>query len=139
MAHSFIELRNTLPSPGAPTKIGIARRWQVASKPSATPLRRSCSAYTAPGQHGGQETILIHEHVLIERHVGHPDGLFVAQRAVIAEDRHFVNGILVMVEAAVAVVIADCVGCAEIGDPSGLEERDQPGLVLARHRHRAGH
>src|SRR5436190_682876 len=58
MAHSFMEFRNTLPSPGAPTK---------------------------------------------------------------------------------AVVIADGVGGAEIGDPSRFEERDQPRLVLARHSHGAGH
>ena len=36
-----------------------------------------------------------------------------------------------------AVVIADGVGGAEVGDPSGFEQRDQPGLVLAGDRHRA--
>ncbi len=44
MAHSFIELRNTLPSPGAPTKIGSASRWQVASSPGSTPFCSSCAA-----------------------------------------------------------------------------------------------
>ena len=44
IAHSFIELRNTLPSPGAPTKIGMASRWQVASSPGATPFCSSCAA-----------------------------------------------------------------------------------------------
>src|SRR5690348_1045641 len=43
------------------------------------------------------------------------------------------------VETAVAVVIADRVGGAEIRDPAGFEQRNQPGLVLAGDGHGPGH
>ena len=65
--------------------------------------------------------------------------LLVAQRAVVAEDGDLVDRVVVVrVEAAVAVVVADGVGGAEVGDPAGLEQRDQPGLVLAGDGDRPG-
>ena len=50
MAQSFMEFRNTLPSAGAPTNTGMARRQQVESKPAATPLRSSCGGVKRPSR-----------------------------------------------------------------------------------------
>ena len=88
------------------------------------------------GQDGGEEAVLIHEDILVEGHVGDPDGLLIAQRAVVAEDRHLVDRIFM--DTAMPVVIADCVGRAQVRDPAGLEQRDQPHVVLAGDRHRSG-
>ena len=86
-----------------------------------------------------QEAVLIEQHAFVEGHVGDADGAFVAQRGIVAVDGDFVNGIdVVRVQAAMAVVIADRVGGAEVGHPAGFEQRDQPGLVLAGNRDRAG-
>ena len=156
MAHSFMELRNTLPSPGAPTKTGIASRWQVESRPGrhAVPslLRGVVRAQQVaqfgaghlalklgPRQHGAEEAVLIEQHAFVERHVGDADGAFVAQRAIVAEDGHLVDRPRpIGIQAAVAVVVANRVGGAEVGDPTGFEQRDQPGLVLAGDRNGAG-
>ena len=37
-----------------------------------------------------------------------------------------------------AVVITDRIGGAQIGHPAGFEQRNQPGLMLARNRNRTG-
>ena len=149
-----MEFRNTLPSPGAPTNTGIARRWQVASSPGRTllvallrgverpqPVAQSRSGHGAlefrAQQHRGQEAILIEQHVLVEGHVGDANGALVAQRAVVAPDGDFEHRAVAMrVQAAVAVVIANGIGGAEIGHPAGFEQRNQPGLMLARNRDR---
>ena len=44
-----------------------------------------------------------------------------------------------LIQAAVAIVIANGIGGAEIGNPSGFEQRNQPGLMLARDRHGPGY
>ena len=140
-----------LPSAGAPTKIGIARRWQVDSRPAATRFSafllgvEGAQAIAQLGaghaalefgtqQHRGQELVLIEQHVLVERHVGDANGVLVAQRAVVAPDGDFEHRIAMGVEAAMAVVIADRIGGRQIRDPSGFEQRDQPGLMLAARR-----
>ena len=48
------------------------------------------------------------------------------------------TGVAMRVQAAVAVVIAHRVGGAEIGDPAGFEQRNQPRLMLAGNRDRTG-
>ncbi len=164
MAHSFIEFRKTLPSPGAPTKIGIAISWQVASRPRSTPICFSAASYNSPElepqlraghralefgtqERGGQEAILIQQHVLVERHVGDANGALITQRAVVAPDRNFENGIAMLGKTAMAVVITDRVGGTQVGDPAGFQQRQQPRLMLAgdgdgtrdRERQRAAH
>ncbi len=63
----------------------------------------------------------------------------VAQRGIVAEDRNFVDRIgPVRVQAAMPVVIADGVGGADVSHPSGLEQRDEPRLVLAGDGDRPG-
>ena len=89
-------------------------------------------------QAGAQEAVLIEQHGLVEGHIGNADRAFVAQRRVVAVDGHFVYGIVVRVQAAMPVVIADRVGRADVGHPSGFEQRDEPREVLARHGNRAG-
>ena len=90
-------------------------------------------------EHGADEAVLVEQHAFVERHVGDADGALVAQRGVVAVDRDLVDRAgFVGVEAAVAVVIADGVGGAEVGHPAGLEQRDQPCLVLAGDGDRAG-
>ena len=92
-----------------------------------------------PQQHGGEEFVLIEQHVLVERHVGDANGVLVAQRAVVAPDGNFEHRTVAMrVQAAMAVVIADRIGGGEIGDPAGFEQRDQPGLMLAADGDRTG-
>ena len=87
----------------------------------------------------GEEAVLVQQDAFVEGHVGDADGAFVAQRGVVAEDGNFVDGAgLVGVQAAVAVVVADGVGGAQVRHPAGFEQRDQPGLVLAGDRDRAG-
>ena len=91
------------------------------------------------GEHGGEETVLVQQHAFVEGHVGDADGALVAQGGVVAVDGDFVDGAgFVGVEAAMAVVIADGVGGAEVGHPAGFEQRDQPGMMLAGDRDRAG-
>ena len=59
--------------------------------------------------------------------------LFIAQRGIVAEDRNFVDGLAaVLVQTAVAIVIANRVGGAEVRNPAGFEQRNQPRLMLAR-------
>ena len=53
---------------------------------------------------------MIEQYLLIERHVGDADGALVPQCAVVAKDRDLVDGIAVLVEAAVAIVVADRIG-----------------------------
>ena len=85
-----------------------------------------------PRQDGAEEAVLVEQHAFVEGHVGDADGAFVAQRGVVAVDGDFVDGAgFVGVQAAMAVVIADGVGGAQIGHPAGFEQRDQPRLVLA--------
>jgi hypothetical protein len=56
-----------------------------------------------------------------------------AQRAVVAEDRHLVERVLARaVERAVSVVVADRVGRSTAGRTSRVEQRIEPGVVLAR-------
>ena len=134
-----MELRNTLPSAGAPTKIGnpqpIACGQQSRLDAIAVLLLRIISAQPVsqfrtghlllefrPQQYRCEELILIEQDRLVESHVGHADHAFIPQFAIVAEDRHFIDGIFgVLVQAAVAVVIADGVGRAEIRYPAGLE------------------
>ena len=85
-----------------------------------------------------EKAVLIHEHVFVERHVGYADGFLIAQGAIVAKDRHLVNWIFVRIQAAMPVVIANRIGGAEVGDPSGFEQWNQPGLVLAGDGHRPG-
>ena len=89
-------------------------------------------------QNGGKEFVLIEQHVFVERHVGDANGVFIAQRAVVAPDGNFEHGVAMRVEAAVAVVVADRIGGGEISDPARFEQRDQPGLMLAADRDRSG-
>ena len=89
-------------------------------------------------QQGGQEFVLIKQHVFVERHVSYADGTLVAECSIIAENGHFKHGVAVRVEAAMAVVITDGVGSAEVGNPAGFEQRNQPGLMLARDSDRTG-
>jgi hypothetical protein len=44
---------------------------------------------------------------------------------------------LVGIQAAMTVVVTDRVRCADVRDPPGFEERDQPCEVLTRNSHRA--
>ena len=91
------------------------------------------------GQHGAEEAILIQQDAFVEGHVGDADGALVAQGGVVAEDGDLVNGAgLVGVQAAMAVVIADGVGSAEVGHPAGFEQRDEPRMVLSGNRDGAG-
>ena len=91
-------------------------------------------------QHGGQEAVLVQQHVFVEGHVGDADGALVAQRAVVAPDGDLEDGPVAMrVERAVAVVIAHGVGGREIRHPAGFKQRNQPGLMLAGNRHRPRH
>ena len=84
------------------------------------------------GEHGGEEAVLVEQDAFVEGHVGDADGALVAQGGVVAVDGDFVDGSgLVGVEAAMAIVIADGVGGAEVGDPTGFEQGNQPGLMLA--------
>ena len=148
MAHSFIEFRNTLPSAGAPDEdrdrqpmaggeqsglhavLLLLRRVERA-QPVAQLGAGHLLLELGTRQHGGEETVLIEQHVLVERHVRDADGALVAQRAVVAADRDLVDRIAcVRVQAAMAVVITDRVGGAEVGDPAGFEQRDQPRLML---------
>ena len=72
-------------------------------------------------QHRGQESVLIEQHVLVERHVGDANGALIAQRAVVAPDGNFEDRTVAMrVQAAVAVVIAHRVGGRKIRDPARL-------------------
>ncbi len=88
-------------------------------------------------EHRGEETVLIEQHAFVEGHVGDANGAFVAQRRIVAEDGDFVNRAgFIRVEAAMAVVIANGVGGAQIRHPSGFEQRDQPRLMLAGYRDR---
>ena len=90
-------------------------------------------------EHGAEEAVLVEQHAFVERHIGDADGALVAQRGIVAEDGDFVDGAgLVGVQAAVAVVVADGVGGAEVGHPAGFEQRNQPGLVLAGDGDRPG-
>ncbi len=108
MAHSFMEFRKTLPSAAAPTKMGIAMRWQVESSP---PGRDSAFVLAVEGpqaiaqlgaghlalelraqQDGGEEFVLVQQHVLMEGHVGDANGMLVAQGAVVAPDGNFEDG-----------------------------------------------
>ena len=152
MAHSFIEFRKTLPSPGAPTKIGhraakaggeqaglhailfLLRGVEFSQQVAQFGAGHLALEFRA-GENGGEEAVLVEQDVFVEGHVGDADGALVAQRGVVAVDGDFVDGAgLVGVEAAVAVVVADGVGGAEVGDPAGFEQRDQPGLMLAGDR-----
>ena len=90
-------------------------------------------------QAGGEEPVLVEQHVFVERHVGDANGA--SRRAARRRRRRSAlrgPGRRCGVQAAVAVVIADRVRGAQIGHPAGLEQRDQPRLMLARHRHRTG-
>ncbi len=84
------------------------------------------------GENGGEEAVLVQQDAFVEGHIGDADGALVAQGGVVAVDGDFVDGAgFVGVEAAMAVVVADGVGGAEVGDPAGFEQRDQPGMMLA--------
>ena len=83
-------------------------------------------------QHGREEAVLIEQNAFVERHVGDPDGALVTERAVVGEDRNFVNRAgFVGVQTAMAVVVADRIGGAEVSHPARFEERNQPGLMLS--------
>ena len=91
------------------------------------------------GEDGADEAVLIEQHAFVEGHVGDPDGAFGAQRGVVGEDRDLVDGAgFVGVQAAVAVVVADGVGGAQVRHPAGFEQRDQPRVMLARNGDGAG-
>ena len=88
-------------------------------------------------EHGTDEAVLVEQHAFVEGHVGDPNGAFLAQSGVVARDRDFVHGTrLVGVQAAVAVVVADRIGRAQVRDPAGFEQRKEPCLVLPGNRHR---
>ena len=150
-----MEFRNTLPSAGAPTKIGMPSRLQVESKPGlhaialfllAVVSAQAVSQLSAghlllefrARQHRGQKLVLIEQHRFIEAHIRDADHAFVAQLAVIAEDRNFVNRVFgVLIQAAMAVVITDRIRRAEVSHPTGFEQRNQPRLMLPRNGDRA--
>jgi hypothetical protein len=93
-----------------------------------------------PRQHRRKEAVLVQQHAFVEGHVGDADGALVAQCAIVGKDGDLMNGAgFIGVQAAVAVVIADRVGGAEIRDPTGFEQRDEPGLMLSRDRDGSGH
>src|SRR6185312_10525420 len=86
-----------------------------------------------------QKAVLIQQNILVESDIGDTDDFLVAQLRVVAMDRHLVKRIVpVSVQAAVAVVITNRVCSAEICDPARLEQRNQPGQMLAGHRHWSG-
>jgi hypothetical protein len=90
-------------------------------------------------QAGGHEPVLLEQHVLVEADVGHADRALLAQRAVVAEDRHLVERMLARtVQRAVAVVVAHRVGGRHEHEPTRVEQRSEPGVVLSRHRDGAG-
>ena len=89
-------------------------------------------------QRRAQKFVLIQQNILVERHVGDANRALVAQCAVVAPNRNFEDRIAMRIQAAMAVVIADCVCGAEIRYPAGFEQRNQPRLMLPRHRHRSG-
>ncbi len=85
----------------------------------------------------GDERVLIEQDLLVEPDVGDADRLLVAERAVVAEDRHLAERMLFRgVERAVTVVVADRVGRREQREPTGVEERIEPRPVLPRNRDR---
>ena len=87
-----------------------------------------------------QKTVLVQQHGLVECHVGDADGAFLAQRGIVAVDGDLVNRArLVRIQAAMAVVITDRVGCADISDPAGFDQRNQPSVVLSGNGHRPRH
>ena len=79
MAHNFIELRNTLPSAGAPTRMGMARRWQVESKPATAQVE------TAAADHAKEAGKAVDGHatgdVAAKQEPASPFEIWVASRA----------------------------------------------------------
>src|SRR6185437_8453843 len=73
----------------------------------------------------GDDGALRHERTI---RVTDMDGALVTQRAVVAPDGDFEHWIAMGVEAAVTVVVADGVGGAEIRDPAGFKQWNQPRL-----------
>ena len=151
-----MELRNTLPSAGAPTNTGNRQPLAGGEQPGGHVVLLFLGAEEAAelvaqfgaghlllelrhGQDSREEAVLVQQDVFVKGHVGNTNGLLVAQGTIVAENRHFVHRpMLVSVETAVAVVIADGVGGAQIGHPAGFEQWDQPRLVLSGDRHRTG-
>ena len=103
-------MRKIEPSAGAPTKIGtlaVAQREQPLGHPVRLILR-GVVAPQSPAHLGarhaglelllretrGDEVVLSEQEVLVEADVGDPDRPLVAQGAVVAEDRHLVERML---------------------------------------------
>jgi len=64
----------------------------------------------------------VQQHILIESHVRYTDGFLIAQRGVIARDRHLAYGsVFVCIQTPMSVVIADCIGGGEIEYPTSFE------------------
>src|SRR6185503_15325870 len=87
------------------------------------------------GEHRAYEAILVEEHALVECHIGDANRAFFAKGGIVAMDRNLMNRSgLMIVQTAMAVVIADRVRGAEVRYPSGFEQGDQPGVMLAGNR-----